>query len=67
MENTYLTRLIKERDELKEKIDKLEVFLKGEIYKTLEFAEQCDMKLQLDYMNRYLEILNRRLKRKSLT
>lgn len=66
MDTTYQDRLKIEYEELNKKIEKLETFIKGDIYKTLEFGEQLDMKEQLSVMQNYSRILLRRLKRKGL-
>ncbi len=66
MDTTYQDRLKIEYEELNKKIEKLEAFIKGDIYKTLEFGEQLDMKEQLSVMQNYSRILLRRLKRKGL-
>lgn len=66
METTYQTRLISEYNDLKVKCEKLEVFIKGDIFKTLDVDERVDLHYQLLFMRNYLAILERRLNRKGL-
>ena len=43
METTYQARLISEYEDLKLKCEKLEVFIKGDTFKTLEVDERVDL------------------------
>lgn len=57
MENTFLERLIIEKDELFDKATKLEVFLNSEKINNLSDANQLLLKEQFEVMSRYLAIL----------
>jgi len=55
-------RVIIERDELKEKVDRLVDFMKGMVYSTLPLVERNLLYSQLAYMEGYLITLDRRIK-----
>lgn len=58
METTFLDRLIKEKEELSDKVIKLATFLaKEELNLTLSEANYLLLKQQLVHMNDYLNIL----------
>lgn len=58
METTFLDRLIKEKEELSDKVVKLATFLaKEELNSTLSEANYLLLKQQLVHMNDYLNIL----------
>lgn len=62
-EETFYDRLLKERDELKEKVDKLDSFL-SEPHKAMQVSgkTQYDLLLKQQYhMNEYLNTLNDRI------
>lgn len=62
----HISRMIKERDELKSKVEKLNKFInENSIFKTLPKDEQEDMLTQYTCMNNYLFVLNSRLERAS--
>jgi hypothetical protein len=54
-------RVVTEKKELDEKIDKLSVFIKGDIYKNLPGAEQMRLNIQLQAMNGYSNVLGERI------
>jgi hypothetical protein len=54
-------RVVQEAKDLDEKIEKLTVFLKGEILKTLPTAEQARLAQQLVYMRGYSTMLHERI------
>ena len=61
---TYYDRLVKERDDLKEKVDKLFKMLNAYFEGTLDFTPNCTYNLlheQYIYMKRYLDILDYRV------
>lgn len=57
----YQQRVINERDELSEKIDKLSAFLQAATAKNLVNEEQLRLGHQLDTMRLYCTILNQRI------
>lgn len=56
-------RAIQEQKDLSEKIQKLEIFFKGDVYRTLPQEDQDDMSDQHIYMCLYLSKLNARISR----
>lgn len=60
---TFYDRLLRERKELDEKIDKLEIFVKGEVYAGLDAEDQGLLSDQLCYMGCYSSVLTRRIER----
>jgi len=56
-------RLLTERDELSRKIVLLDEFTKTDKYFALPSLEKIDLLTQSIYMKKYLEILNRRIRR----
>lgn len=54
-------RVVIERDELAEKVQKLGVFLDGDIFKSLDPKEQGRLFTQQAYMTLYLEVLGQRI------
>lgn len=58
----YQERVIKEKQELDAKLDKLAVFLKSVRLKTMSEDEQERMHRQFVIMNEYSEILDERIK-----
>ena len=59
----YVERLLNEHKDLSEKIQKLSTFVKGDIFRTLDTAEQSDMLTQYHAMCIYNMMLTRRLDR----
>lgn len=60
----HIQRMIKEREELKDKLTKLDKFINSNpLFTTLPNNEQDDMKHQLTYMYQYLGCLVKRLER----
>lgn len=58
----HVERMINERTQLNEKIEKLDAFISGnETFSTLPEEEKYDMVLQLDAMNLYSKILAHRI------
>ena len=57
----HQARVVAEKTELDEKIDKLSIFLKGEMYKKLPGAEQARLNDQFRVMNDYSGILGERI------
>lgn len=54
-------RVVKERYELNEKIEKLDAFTKGETFKGVDEKEQARLLKQLDIMRQYSAILAERI------
>ena len=62
MANTFLTRLITERDELSTKLNALGSFLKTEAFNAIATEEAARLHLQKAIMAQYLEVLDLRIK-----
>lgn len=62
MANTFLTRLITERDELSTKLNALGSFLKTEAFNAIATEEAARLHLQKAIMAQYLEVLELRIK-----
>ena len=62
MTNTFLTRLITERDELSTKLNALSSFLKTEAFNAIATEEAARLHLQKAIMAQYLEVLDLRIK-----
>lgn len=54
-------RVIQERKDLGDKLDKLRAFIGQDLFKTLPVDEQDRLKQQFDFMNSYYGILNKRI------
>ena len=54
-------RVVTEKDELDEKIVKLNAFLNGSFFSTLDSSEQEHLKLQAHYMSEYSDVLGARI------
>jgi len=55
-------RVVEEKQELDNKIAKLNLFIgEGSVFPTLDAAEQERMKVQLDLMFQYSEVLGKRI------
>lgn len=63
MEETFKDRLLRERDDLRIKTEKLRGFIDTTAYYQLAMVEQKDLRIQLAYMEGYLNTLNARLGR----
>ena len=61
MANTFLTRLITERDELSTKLNALGSFLKTEAFNAIATEEAARLHLQKAIMAQYLEVLDLRI------
>ena len=57
----YQERVIQEKKELDEKLEKLDTFVRSEIYKTLPVEEQNRLLKQYSIMESYSHILNERI------
>ena len=57
----FVERMIVEKDELQDKVTKLENFVNGEKFKELKGLEQVYLKEQLKFMNGYLSVLRQRI------
>ena len=57
----FIQRMIIEKDELQDKVTKLENFINGEKFKELKGLEQVYLKEQLKFMRGYLSILRQRI------
>jgi len=55
-------RVVLEQSELNEKLQKLGVFIRGEIFKTLSEHEQGRLNLQYHFMTGYNEVLIQRIR-----
>ena len=62
-EETFLTRLVKERDELRDRLDKLDNFLMSDKADNIEPIQRDLLHIQATSMNTYLTCLNTRLAR----
>lgn len=58
---TFVQRLIAERDELQDKMEKLQVFIESEKFKELTYENQALLKIQYNAMKTYKEVLDRRI------
>lgn len=59
----YKTRLVIEEKELQEKVEKLSIFVEGDVIKLANDFNQGVLKIQLLAMKTYLSCLNERLER----
>lgn len=57
----FVERIIVEKDELQDKVTKLENFVTGEKFKELKGLEQVYLKEQLKFMKGYLSVLRQRI------
>ncbi|WP_338949907.1 hypothetical protein KSU05_02545 [Fusobacterium nucleatum] len=57
----FVERIITEKDELQDKVTKLENFVNGEKFKELKELEQVYLKEQLSFMRGYLSVLRQRI------
>lgn len=57
----FVERMIVEKDELQDKVTKLENFVTGEKFKELKGLEQVYLKEQLKFMKGYLSVLRQRI------
>lgn len=62
----FIERMSSEYDELKERIDKLGIFLNTDKYKSLSLEEQDDLTTQYHAMIIYKIVLGKRLKRQGI-
>lgn len=61
--NNYKSRLRKELEDLNFKIEKIEYFIeKNDIFKAMDLEEQKLLKEQRGIMNKYANILRKRIK-----
>jgi hypothetical protein len=57
----FKTRLLEERDQLQEKVEKLDKFLDSSMYETISERQQVLLVDQLESMEDYLYYLNERI------
>ena len=57
----FVERMITEKDELQDRVIKLENFVNGEKFKELKGLEQVYLKEQLKFMRGYLSVLRQRI------
>jgi len=57
----FVERMVAEKDELQDRVTKLENFLNGEKFKELRGLEQVYLKEQLSFMRGYLSVLRQRI------
>ena len=57
----FVERMIVEKDELQDKVTKLENFINGEKFRELRGLEQVYLKEQLKFMRGYLSVLRQRI------
>ena len=57
----FIERIVVEKDELQDKVTKLENFVTGEKFKELKGLEQVYLKEQLKFMKGYLSVLRQRI------
>ena len=58
---TFVERMITEKDELQDRVTKLENFVNGEKFRELRGLEQVYLKEQLKFMRGYLSVLKQRI------
>jgi len=58
---TFVERMVVEKDELQDRVTKLENFVNGEKFKELRGLEQVYLKEQLKFMRGYLSVLRQRI------
>ena len=58
---TFVERMVVEKDELQDRVTKLENFVNGEKFKELKGLEQVYLKEQLKFMRGYLSVLRQRI------
>jgi hypothetical protein len=58
---TFMDRLLKERNELEDRSKKLEAFINGEKFATIETIQQSLLVVQLQAMKTYLRCLYERI------
>lgn len=58
---TFVERMITEKDELQDRVTKLENFVNGEKFRELRGLEQVYLKEQLKFMRGYLSVLRQRI------
>ena len=59
----FKTRLIEEKAQLEEKLDKLDAFLFSEKVKEIDDVQKALLKVQATAMNTYLQCLKERIER----
>jgi hypothetical protein len=59
--STFIERLLQEETELNEKKSKLESFIGTENFKTIAKEQQALLKIQVNAMTTYSEVLNQRI------
>ena len=57
----FIERMIVEKNELQDRVTKLENFINGEKFKELKGLEQVYLKEQLKFMKGYLSLLRQRI------
>ena len=57
----YQLRVVEEKKELDEKIERLKAFMEGSIFASLDRDERSRLTLQLEHMNGYSEVLGQRI------
>ena len=57
----FIERMVVEKNELQDKVTKLENFINGEKFKELKGLEQVYLKEQLKFMKGYLSVLRQRI------
>ena len=60
---SFQDRVVAEREELAEKLEKLEAFENGEVFGTLPESERTDLISQICAMSSYKAVLDRRISR----
>nr|DAT01530.1 MAG TPA: hypothetical protein [Bacteriophage sp.] len=57
----FIERMVVEKNELQDRVTKLENFVNGEKFKELKGLEQVYLKEQLKFMRGYLSVLRQRI------
>jgi len=57
----FVERMVVEKDELQDRVTKLENFVNGENFRELKGLEQVYLKEQLKFMKGYLSVLRQRI------
>lgn len=64
---TYVDRMLKEQQQLTQRIEKLDTFIKGIQFSTLSDNKKVKLKQQLEAMHKYKDILSQRIELESET
>lgn len=57
----YQQRVVAERDELADRVKRLQAFIESPTFQTISYAEGFRLGKQYGYMQQYLDVLNERI------